>query len=218
MTDITVAIPSYNCSLYIRYVLDKLTHQKTPNLPVLIMDNGSTDGTIGLLSELMGRNFYQKKSQEKNALWLHFFQGIHEHSAHPWVNAFRTRRKLAELCRTEFIFFLDPDVALLPLTLPRLKRELIKNPKAAYIGIKYEPDTQDHNDELKHKHIMLGATLWRTKDFLALPPIYNENIGPYVEGIRGCDCNFAYWQTLKRKKIALHSKIEAEHLKNVFES
>ncbi len=202
MSEITIAVPTHNCSLYVRYVLDRLTHQKIPNLPVIAMDNGSTDGTIGLLSEIAGRNFYHKKSQEKNALQFRFFMGMHNPKDHPYVNAMKTRKAIAELVKTPYVFFLDPDVLIKPLILPRLLDEM-KETGAPYVGLKYEPDTLDHAN---NKHLMLGATLWKLDKFLKVPEFKNEDLK------NGCDCLHCF----RSVKGGLHSRLNgAEHLKNV---
>lgn len=206
MSDITVAIPSFNCAKYLPYVLERLQHQKIPNLKVIIWDNGSTDGTIGYVQDVWANNHFTKKAQDKNSLVIQFFSKPQNNKNHPYVNAMYARKQLAKLVKTEYVFFLDPDVLIKPLSLPRLHQELLDT-NVDYIGMKYEPDALDHP---MHKHIMLGATLWKTDVFLKLPDCTNKDMQ------QGCDCNFCNREVIKLGGIGIHSKIHAEHLKNVF--
>ncbi len=204
MSEITVAIPSYNAVMYLPYIFSRLQHQKIPNLPVILMDQGSRDGTQGWASSVMGNNFYAKKSQEKNALNFSFFQRQQDPKSHPYVNAMAARQGIAKLVKTKYVFFLDPDVLIKPLVLPRLIDEM-ENTGAPYMGLKYEPDALDaHPSGLKH--IMLGATLWKTEKFLKVPEFTHNELK------KGCDCNHCFRNT----KGGLHSRINgAEHLKGV---
>lgn len=206
MSEITVAIPSYNCVKYLPYVLSRLQHQKIPNLRVIIWDNGSTDGTVGYVQDVWASNYFAKNSQEKNALHIQFFSKPQNPKNHPYVNAMEARRQLAKLVKTPYVFFLDPDVLIRPLSLPRILQEL-KESNAGYIGMKYEPDALDHPN---HKHIMLGATLWKTDLFLNLPICTNKDMQ------HGCDCNFSNREAKKLGEDGIHSKLHAEHLKGVF--
>jgi glycosyltransferase involved in cell wall biosynthesis len=210
MSEIAVAIPNYNSVMYLPYVMTRLQHQKIPNLPVMIMDQGSTDGTMGWASEVMGRGYYNKKSQEKNAIILSVFSRLQDPKKHPYVNAMDARVQMARLARTPYIFFLDPDVLIKQLSLRRLQ-EFLEKEKAAYVGMKYEPDAYDGGHPMvKGKHIMMGATLWERETFLKIPEFTNEHMN------QGCDCNFCYREIEKMGFKGLHSNIQAEHLKGVF--
>lgn len=202
MSEITVAIPSFNAMKYLPYVLERLQHQKIPNLQVLIWDNGSNDGTWGYLSNVCATNYFIKKSQEKNALNIAFFSHQQDLKKHPYVNAMIARKGLSKIVKTKYVFMLDPDVLIKPLSLPRLKQEL-EDSEADYVGMKYEPDALDlHKGQ---KHIMLGATLWKTEKFNSIPDFRNEDLK------FGCDCNHCF-----RYAKGVHGKMQAEHLKNVF--
>lgn len=203
---ITVGIPSFNAVKYLPYILERLQHQKIPNLPVIIWDNGSWDGTVGYVSNVLATNYWAKKSQEKNGLNLYFFTKPQDSKQHPYVNAMAARKQIAALTKTPYLFFLDPDVLIRQMSLPRLKEELDES-GAAYIGMKYEPDAMDHP---QHRHIMLGATLWKTDVFQSLPVCTNEDIK------KGCDCVFCYRAVEKTGQQGVHSRFNAEHLKGVF--
>lgn len=199
---ITVGIPLYNCASTIKAVLDQLTLQKIPNLQVIAYDNGSTDGTIGLMGELFARNYYLgKKSQEQNNLIMSFFTGIHDFNKHPYQNAMMTRKHIARLARTEFMFFLDADVLIQPYALPQLIKDFKSTKKCGELGIRYEPDSA-------HKHVMMGATLWKTEDFLKIPEFGDWDCK------KSCDCNFCVKEVEKMGKVAMyHPDLSARHLK-----
>lgn len=200
---ITVGLPLYNCAHTVKAVLDKLTYQKIPNLQVIAYDNGSTDGTIGLMGELFARNYYLfKKAQERNNLILNFFTGIHHNDKHPYQNAMITRKHIASLTKTEYVFFLDSDVLLPPEAIPQLLKDFKKIKNCGEMGIRYEPDSA-------HKHVMMGATLWRTQDFLKIPEFKDWDCK------KTCDCNFCVKEVEKMGKIAMyHPDLMARHLKH----
>ncbi|RMD86142.1 MAG: glycosyltransferase family 2 protein, partial [Candidatus Dadabacteria bacterium] len=48
---VTVIIPAYNCEKTIGQVLDAITGQRYPNYEVIVIDDGSTDGTEGIVKK-----------------------------------------------------------------------------------------------------------------------------------------------------------------------
>ena len=187
MTEITVAIPALNSATSIKSCLDRLTQQKIPNLPVLVYDEGSIDGTTGLVSELVGRGYYKvKQNLSYSTLQLMLFQGGREGNKSAYQNALIGRQKLARIATTTYIFFLDADVMLPPNCLATLLKDFKKQKNCAYMGVRYEPDAG---------HVMFGATIWKRDTFLKL--------GEW-DGTHGCDCNFA---KLEMEKLGL----TAEH-------
>jgi len=199
---ITVGIPIFNGANTIKTVLDKLTLQRIPNLPVMVYDNQSTDGTIGLCSELSGRKYYANKIGKDNCtLNFNFFSGTHEPN-HPYQNALRTRKLIAKIATTEYIFFLDSDVILPPNSLLTLLEEH-KQGQQMFTTIKYEPDCDG-----RHNHIMFGASLWNRQDFLKLPDGYDP--------AKGCDCKYACdWAYGQGRSAKYHSWLMAYHCKQL---
>src|SRR5574343_184888 len=120
MSEVTVGIPTYNCAMYLPYVLSKLKMQKIPNLPVIVYDNGSTDGTVGFCSEWFMNNHFKQNTKEENNLNFSFFAGLHDPSKEGWVNGQMTRKLIAKLVQTKYVFFLDPDVLIRPLVILRM--------------------------------------------------------------------------------------------------
>ena len=195
---ITVGIPLYNGASTIKGCLDRLTLMNIPNLNVIVYDNGSDDGSNGLLGELAGTKYYLRtKKPDTCTLNLTYFQGHHE-KQHPYENAMRTRKLIAKLCKDEYIFFLDPDVILPPNSLNFLMEEF-KKTNDMYMGIRYQPSTT-------HDHVGLGATLWKTADFLSVPDEYDAR--------KGCDCLYTYEFAKKAgRSPEYHSWLQGYHCK-----
>lgn len=209
MSEITVIIPSYNAAMYLPYVMTRLQHQKIPNLPVIVMDNGSTDGTSGLCGEWMARNYFQKKSQEKNAINFFYMQRQQSPKDHPYVSAMKARSAGARMVKTPYVFFLDADVLIRQNSLPKMLEFLQEN-NLAYCGMRYEPDSMDLQHIGGPAHIMMGATLWKKEIFLSLPECTNEHLR------KTCDCNFCYNEVKKMGHKAAHFIMSAEHCKGIF--
>ncbi len=213
MNTVTVAIPSFNAVKYLPYIMERLQMQKIPNLPCVIWDVGSVDGTKALVGNWQATGYTQRKAQEQNAVLLNYFSGSQDNSKHPWQRVYKTRREISEVVKTEFIFFLDPDVLIRQMTIFRLMNEIIEKPECAFIGVKYE-DTLDHPVYKDKRHIMAGATLWRKAVFDKLPTEMSEfELNKY-----GCDCNFQRAEVEKLGFYGVHSETMyfAEHLKGVF--
>lgn len=199
MADVTIAIPTFNAAQTLRVCLDKLQLQRIPNLKVFIYDNGSVDGTVGMLSELAATRFYaMKPALDKYTLDITFFAGQHDPTKSGYENGLLTRQKIAKMVNTEFLFLLDPDVLLSPNAIPQLLDDFLKEPDCGFMGIKYEPDAG---------HVMLGATIWRTKVF--------REVGTWDGKEGGCDCNFCA-NEMKRKnlKVLQHKELMAYHYKH----
>ena len=52
---ISVIVPAYNVEKYLRRCLDSLVYQTYPYLEILVIDDGSTDGTRGIIEEYVSR-------------------------------------------------------------------------------------------------------------------------------------------------------------------
>lgn len=63
----SVVIPVYNAEKFIRKPLEHLIHQTYPNIEIIIVDDGSTDGCINIIKDYMKRDKRIKLIQQKNA-------------------------------------------------------------------------------------------------------------------------------------------------------
>ena len=90
---ISVIVLVYNVEPYLREAVDSVLHQSYQNLEVILIDDGSTDGS-GRICDLYGRKDRRVKV-------------IHQ----PNLGLSAARNTGLDLCRGEMIAFLDPDDA-----------------------------------------------------------------------------------------------------------
>jgi len=68
---VTVVIPSFNCARFIREAVDSALAQTVPPLEVIVIDDGSTDGTpeimAGYASDPRVRYLHQKNAGQSTA-------------------------------------------------------------------------------------------------------------------------------------------------------
>lgn len=107
---LTVIIPAYNVERTLRRCLESVLSQSAGDMEVIIVDDGSTDGTAEICDEYDGRNGIRVVHQ-KNA-------GLSE-----------ARNAGLELAEGELITFVDSDDYLEPNTYPRLIGIMERHPQ-----------------------------------------------------------------------------------------
>ena len=93
---VTVIIPTFNRRQWISICLDSIKAQTYPHIETLVIDDGSTDGTVEWLKSQPNYSFAQIHVQPKNA------------------GASIARNDGVKLAQGELIVFIDSDDALLP--------------------------------------------------------------------------------------------------------
>lgn len=88
---ISVIVPTYNVAPYIKETLTSLINQKFPAHEIIIINDGSTDGTLELLESHFGHRAELKIHTQAN-------QGVGA-----------ARAKGLELATGDYVFFCDPD-------------------------------------------------------------------------------------------------------------
>ena len=102
----SVVMPVYNAEGYIGKALASLEAQTCRNFEVVIVDDGSTDGTPGLLDAYAARH-------EKVGV-------IHQENAGPML----ARRAGVSAARGEYVLFLDSDDEFVPEALDVIERQI----------------------------------------------------------------------------------------------
>src|SRR5215204_2697522 len=93
---VTVIIPTFNRLNWIPACLDSIKAQTYPHIETLVIDDGSTDGTVAWLRSQSDYSFAQVYEQPKNG------------------GASVARNDGIRLAQGELIVFIDSDDALLP--------------------------------------------------------------------------------------------------------
>ncbi len=106
---VSVIIPVYNRSEYIYDCMDSLFRQTYENFEVIIVDDGSTDGTVEICKKLA-----------ENDSRIKFFE-----QNHAGVSA--ARNCALGYATGEYVFFLDSDDMIYPLMLETLVKEMKKH-------------------------------------------------------------------------------------------
>lgn len=141
---LTVCLPTHNSLCTIRIVLQGLSMQAVRPL-TLVLDNGSRDGTRQAVSTMIRNKWFPNLNLK--------LETINELSGHASKNIPFVRHKLTDMCKTNFLMFLDSDVLLPPIILQPMIQQMIDNPKLGMLGLLYDPHTN---------HVKLGATMIRT--------------------------------------------------------
>ncbi|HYG22023.1 MAG TPA: glycosyltransferase family 29 protein [Verrucomicrobiae bacterium] len=107
---ITICVPTYNRAAYIEQTIQSALRQKYGNFEVVVVDDGSTDNTVEVMSRITDPRvrFIQK-----------------EHSGGP-----HTRNRCIAEARGELLVWLDSDDVILPHTLATYAETLTANPDA----------------------------------------------------------------------------------------
>jgi len=112
MSKISVCIPTYNCKHFLQSALDSVYQQTFSDYEILIVDDGSTDGTEHMLKAngFTGRYYRFDRMGQQAA-----------------------RNKLIELAQGEYITYLDSDDELFPDALDILSKMMEENGPESYV-------------------------------------------------------------------------------------
>lgn len=128
---ITIGVSAYNRANYLPYCLDSLLCQTYPNCEIIVVDDGSTDGT----AELMKKSYPQIKY-----VWK---ENGGDSSA---------KNLAAQIGNGEYIVFNDSDDVFYPDAVERLYNTLVKNnPAACSYGTYQTIDAEGNEVSTKRK-------------------------------------------------------------------
>jgi glycosyltransferase involved in cell wall biosynthesis len=115
---VSVVIPTHNRKGVVGETIDSVLGQTHPNVEVVVVDDGSTDGTTASLRERYGERIVV----------------VHQQNA--GVEA--ARKHGMQVSRGEFVNFLDDDDLLYPHKLARQVEELHRNPRAGLVHCAFD--------------------------------------------------------------------------------
>jgi len=173
MPKISVCIPTYNSRRYLQKALDSVYCQTFKDYEILIVDDGSTDGT----EEMLKANGYSGR--------YYWFDRMGQQAA---------RNKLIELAKGDYITYLDADDELFPDTLEVLLAMMQENGPESYVFGHYAgidengcvisknppkaPSLLSPADLFSFIHVGTGGTLFATD-------LYRRE-GGFDAGMRRC--------------------------------
>ena len=114
---VTIVIPTFNRADWLRGAIDSVLAQDYEDLELLVVDDGSTDGTPELLSD------YQRRSDRARFRTL----------AQPNAGQAAAINRGWELARGEVVGYLADDDLSLQVPSPRLVEELVADPDCAVV-------------------------------------------------------------------------------------
>ena len=121
---VSICIPTYNRKEYIKETLDSILAQTYKNYEIVIVDDGSTDGTADMIKSLDYPVTYHWQENAGDAA---------------------ARNKLIKLAKSEYISFIDSDDLLMPDAIERMVHAMqAENEDVVIYGSYYRID-QDGN-------------------------------------------------------------------------
>ncbi|MDB5540763.1 MAG: glycosyltransferase [Devosia sp.] len=140
---VTVVIPCLNASEYVAAAVESCVGQSYSNLEIVLVDNGSTDGSLRICEELAARyDFVQVLVEDRKG-------------------ACYARNGGLAISRGEFVVFLDADDLLAEGAIDRLVGALERSPDAIPLSLSYTFE-KDPLARRIHFHPLL---LWRRGGF-----------------------------------------------------
>lgn len=204
--DVSVIVPAYNVELYIAECLDSLLVQEVPELQIICVDDGSTDGTPGVLEAYAQRNDCIQVVTKSNG-------GLSS-----------ARNEGLSYAIGEYVHFCDADDLLKPGSLARL----VERARCANADIVYfDADSFFEDEALRENHaeyetyyhrqhcygdptsgIRLLVEMSKRNEWLPSVPIQlyrraflQENNLQFIPGITHEDNAFSYCAAIKAEVV-----------------
>ena len=147
MARITVVIPVYNVEAYLRQCLDSVLNQTMSDWEAICVNDGSTDGSAGILEEYATRDSRFKVIAQKNG-------GLSS-----------ARNTGLDAAKGDYVLFLDSDVWLEPNALETLSQQLDGEDMLCFSGRRFFEATDSFNP----------SDVLTEKTYLSGMDYYNEN-------------------------------------------
>jgi glycosyltransferase involved in cell wall biosynthesis len=156
---ISVIIPVYNGEKYLTECLDSIAAQDYPNMELIVIDDGSTDGTLDLVNA---------HPLPKTVVPLQPNQGV-----------YKARNLALAIAKGAFICLFDCDDIMTEGNLKRLSAHLVAHPDVLSVkGLLHRfwlKDGEKHYSEAAGlEDFNLGATLFRKEVFTVVGPFADD--------------------------------------------
>jgi glycosyltransferase involved in cell wall biosynthesis len=126
--DVSVVIPCYNAERWVGRAIDSVLAQEGVTVEVIVIDDGSTDGSVDVLRRYEDR--------------IHWETG-------PNRGACAARNRGLALACADYVMFLDADDYLLPACLSELRRQSALDDADAAIGSAYSEQVGGRRKKMK---------------------------------------------------------------------
>jgi len=180
---ITVITPSFNQDDYIEQTINSVLNQDYPNLEYIVMDGGSTDGTLDILKKYDGKLLWRSERDRGQSHAIN--KGLH-------------------MARGDIIAFLNSDDLYEPGSLFKVGRFFMTYPDANWVTGKCR--TVDLNGDEIRKAITLYKNTWlklrsygvlSVLNYISQPATFwsrrvNKLVGGFDESLRYA-MDYDYW-------------------------
>ena len=136
-TKVSVILPVYNVSDYLRQCMDSIVGQTLKDIEIICVDDGSTDDSLAILKEYEAKDQRVKVIQQANA------------------GAGAARNKGLEIATGEYLSFLDSDDFFEP---DMLEKAIPKRKKKNWQICRQKRSLQQHHRCL---HFQMQINLWK---------------------------------------------------------
>ncbi len=150
---VSVVLPTYNREKLIRRAIDSVLRQTLEKWELIIVDDGSDDGTFEIINEIIKKEKRVKYLKQQNMkLPVALNNGI-------------------SISAGKFVTFLGSDDEYLPNHLETRVNEALKNPEIDFfhggvkiIGNPFVPDKNDVSKKIHLKDCVIGGTFFAKKE------------------------------------------------------
>lgn len=189
--DVSIVVPAYNTKKYLNKCVDSLLGQTLQNLEIIIVDDGSTDGSSIIVDEYASQHERIKVIHQKN-------QGLGS-----------ARNSGILIARGEYIGFVDSDDWVDPRMFEKLF-ELSKMHDAdiCYSGLSYK---YDNNVSIDVIHPLAGKTIKSAEEINAFHcSMYGTKLNDYFSD----EMPISSWNALYKKDYLHSNKILFKNMRS----
>lgn len=192
---LSVIIPVYNAERLIRKTLESVLHQSLKAVEVICVDDGSTDGSVGIIREMAEKDPRITLIQQKN-----LYAGI-------------ARNAGIDAAKGEYLFFLDADDYVLDYALEAACNKARKHHLDClkFLSLSYDEDAGRYVDKKRNSGGFLRAEdydrLVKTEEG---SPILKVSVAPWSgiyrrEFVLGRNCRFNHLRCVNDRSF--HTKV-----------